>query len=49
MPENFIMQVRRPKGVSGERVAFVSCAAACRNKLLVIAEKFLDSREVKKD
>ena len=29
MLENFIMQVRRPKGVSGEREAFVSRAAAC--------------------
>ena len=37
MPENFIMQVRRPKGVLGEREAFVSraaqaSAAACTNK-----------------
>ena len=32
MLENFIMQVRRPKGVSGKRVAFVSRAAACSNK-----------------
>ena len=36
MLENFIMQVRRPKGVLGEREAFVSCAAkasaaACYN------------------
>ena len=27
MPENFITQVRRPKGVLGERVAFVNRAA----------------------
>ena len=37
MLDNFIMQVRRPKGVSGERVAFVShtaqaTAAASNNK-----------------
>ena len=37
MLENFIMQVRRPKGVSSERVAFVSraaqaSAAACYSK-----------------
>ena len=29
MLENFITQVRRPKGVSSEREAFVSRAAAC--------------------
>ena len=32
MLENFIMQVRRPKGVSSEREAFVSPAAACYSK-----------------
>ena len=37
MLENFIMQVRRPMGVSSEREAFVSrtaqaSAAACNNK-----------------
>ena len=36
MLENFITQVRRPKGVSSERVAFISraaqaSAAACSN------------------
>ena len=29
MLENFIMYVRCPEGVSGEREAFVSRAAAC--------------------
>ena len=32
MQENFIMQVRRPKGVSGERKAFVSRATRADGK-----------------
>ena len=34
MIENFRTHVRRPKGVSGERVAFVSRAAACINNIV---------------
>ena len=46
MLENFIMQVRRPKGVLGERVAFVSpaakvSAAACCNNDVIPPYHFL--------
>ena len=41
MLENFIMPVRRPKGVSSERVAFVSLtaqasAAACKSNTGIV-------------
>ena len=32
MLENYITEVRRPKGVLSEREAFVSRAAACNNE-----------------
>ena len=56
MLENFIMQVRRPKGVTSEREAFVSraaqaSAAACKNKnkmppAIPIFQKKSDKRQV---
>ena len=39
MLETFIMQVRRPKGVSGEREMFVSCAATRFHKIFACCTK----------